>query len=100
MSKERERFIDKYIRDSFFWIRNEEESEFIQGVLIEFGLNNPTGESDTIKYSEKLTNICTFNPDKYHNTMYFQRVDMWLPNTRYGEPVNFDQFCYDYFMIE
>jgi len=100
MSKERENFIDKYIKDAFFWIRNEEESEFIQGVLIEFGLCNPIGEKSPIKYSDKLTNICTFNPDIHHKTIYFQRADVWLPNARYREPVDYEQFYYDYFSID
>lgn len=91
-----EQFIEKYINDAFYWINNIEQCNRVQEILLEFGLTNPIEKFDPIDYHKGFTNLCTFPADKRHRCSYFQKADMWHPNARYGQPVNYEEFLNDY----
>ena len=92
-------FKEKYTKDSFFWINSEEQSNKIQSILLQFGLKNPIGGSEKIIWHEGFKNLCTFGKDKFRNFDYFQKTNMWLPNARYGNPVNYDVFIKEFELL-
>ena len=91
-------FKEKYLKNAFFWVNQENHIE-IQEIMMKCGFYPHTGHTP-IKWHEGFKNLVTFPPDKNHNHWYYQKADMWIPNARYGEPVNIESFFADYKTIQ
>ena len=92
------KFKDKYLKNAFFWV-NEENHLKIQEVMMKCGFYPHIGQTP-IKWHKGFRNLATFEPDKNHKYWYYQKVDMWIPNARYGEPKNVDSFLKDFKTIK
>lgn len=87
-------FKQKYLIDAFFWI-NKYNHKKVQDILQDFGIKCHTGKG-FINWHEGFVNIVTFQPDKFHDFEYYQKVDTWLPDARYGNPKNIELMRLDY----
>ena len=94
----RKQFKKEYLTNAFFWI-NEDNYFKIQEILNEFEIKCHTGNG-IIKWHDEFTNLCTFEKDKFHNFEYYQKIDVWLPNSRYGEPKNIERLLNYYKELE
>ena len=90
----KQEFKNEYLQNAFFWI-NEENHIKIQEIMQEFGVRCVTG-SGFIKWHEGFKNLCTFPPNGFTGHDFYQKVDMWIPDARYGEPKNIERFLKDY----
>ena len=93
----KEEFKNKYLRNGFFWI-NKENHIKIQEIMHEFGVRCVTG-SGFIEWHEGFKNLCTFPPNGFIGHEFYQKVDMWIPDLKYGEPKDIDSFLRDYSLI-
>ena len=90
----RDDFYKAYLKDAFYWV-NKDNYITIQKVMQEFSINCHTGDG-IIEWHDGFKNLLTFPPDKSHNFEYYQKTDCWHPNSRYGEPKNYQQMINDY----
>ena len=90
----RDEFKKKYLIDAFFWIDKANHIK-IQEILYDFGFvcHVRTG---FIRWHESFNNLVTFGPDKFHDFEYYQKVDVWIPGARYGEPKDLKQLFSHY----
>jgi hypothetical protein len=91
-------FKNKYLQNAFFWV-NEENHIRIQEIMKEFGFEIHTGHG-FITWHKGFNCLCTFDSDVNQISPYYQKVNMWSPNARYGDPKNVDDFFKDYELLE
>jgi len=90
----RQEFKNEYLINAFFWI-NESNHLKIQKILQEFNIKCHTG-SGFIGWHNGFNNLVTFEKDEWHDFEYYQKIDMWIPNARYGEHKNISNLLKDY----
>ncbi len=94
----KEDFKQKYLVDAFFWI-NKDNYLLVQGVLQSFGYKSPTGDG-FISWHEGFKNLATFKASKFKNFDYYQKCDMFIPGSRYGEPKNVNEMMLDFDLLQ
>lgn len=90
----KDEFKDEYLKNAFFWV-NENNHLKIQEIMQVFGIRSPIGEG-FIKWHKGFKSLCTFPPDDFHEHEFYQKVDIWIPNARYGKPKNVENFFKDF----
>ena len=88
-------FKNKYLKNAFFWV-NEDNYMKIQEIMMACEIYNHTDNPEPIEWHEGFKNLVVFEPDKFNNRRYYQKVDLWLPNAMYGEPKNVKEFLDDW----
>jgi len=91
----RKEFKEAYLDNAFFWV-NENNYLELQDILQEFGIKCHIGGNNLIGWHDGFKNLVTFPADQFHNFEYYQKVDCWLPNTRYGEPKDIEKLISEY----
>ena len=79
---------NKYLNNAFYWV-NKGNFMDLQEILQDFGFKCHTGEG-FIHWHDGFKNLVTFPADKFHGFEYYQKTDVWLPNSRYGEAKNYE----------
>lgn len=91
----KQEFKEKYLTNAFYWV-NEDNYLKLQDIFQEFGIKCHTGNHNLIGWHEGFKNLVTFPPDKWHDFEYYQKVDCWFPNARYGEPKDYELMLSEY----
>jgi len=86
-------FKEKYLTDSFFFIKNEKQASQLQEIAIEMGCLCHTGKPEIIEWHEGFKNLMFWAKGE---KTFFQKISFFLPGSSYGDPVSWESFMDDY----